>query len=129
MVASRENASHHILVDANAEGQATTERTPPGPASRATVASTCRRRTARSRTAQSYQDRGTRTKCSRILEFAMDRPGGLHYDEMETLLAASNWCFRRADLPGRQLLVRDADGRPGWPSGWGASRWDAQSVT
>ena len=32
---------------------ATTARTPPGPASRATVASTCQRRTVRSRTAQS----------------------------------------------------------------------------
>ena len=32
---------------------ATTERAPPGPASRATVASRCRKRTARSRTAQS----------------------------------------------------------------------------
>ncbi len=36
---------------------ATTDRAPPGPASRATVASRCRNRTARSRTAESYQDR------------------------------------------------------------------------
>src|SRR5947209_2790052 len=36
---------------------ATTERAPPGPASRATVTSRCRNRTARSRTAESYQDR------------------------------------------------------------------------
>src|SRR5947209_14395610 len=36
---------------------ATTDRAPPGPASWATVASRCRNRTARSRTAQSYQDR------------------------------------------------------------------------
>src|SRR2546425_2614423 len=36
---------------------APTDRAPPGPASRATVASRCRNRTARSRTAQSYQDR------------------------------------------------------------------------
>src|SRR5229473_8103531 len=35
---------------------ATTERAPPGPASRATVTSRCRNRTARSRTAESYQD-------------------------------------------------------------------------
>src|SRR5436309_3136101 len=35
---------------------ATTERAPPGPASRATVTSRCRKRTARSRTAESYQD-------------------------------------------------------------------------
>jgi hypothetical protein len=34
---------------------ATTERTPPGPASRATVANRCRKRTARSRTAPSYK--------------------------------------------------------------------------
>ena len=38
---------------------ATTERAPPGPASRATVASRCRNRTARSRTAGSYQYRDT----------------------------------------------------------------------
>src|SRR5207244_1336548 len=49
---------------------ATTERAPPGPASRATVASRCRKRTARSRTAQSYQDRDTGKESSRILEFA-----------------------------------------------------------
>jgi len=36
---------------------ATTDGAPPGPASRATVASRCRNRTARSRSAQSYQDR------------------------------------------------------------------------
>jgi hypothetical protein len=36
---------------------ATTDRAPPGPASRATVASRCRNRTAKSRTAQSDQDR------------------------------------------------------------------------
>src|SRR5439155_27208999 len=35
---------------------ATTERAPPGPANRATVASRCKKRTARSRTAPSYQD-------------------------------------------------------------------------
>src|SRR5262245_29572398 len=34
---------------------ATTERAPPGPASRETVATRCRKRTARSRTAQSYK--------------------------------------------------------------------------
>src|SRR6267143_4841955 len=50
---------------------ATTERAPPGPASRATVASRCRTSTTRSRTAQSYQDRDTGRECSQILEFAM----------------------------------------------------------
>src|SRR5713101_6731080 len=50
---------------------ATTERAPPGPTSRATVARTCRRRTAKSRTAESYQDRDTGKECSHILEFAM----------------------------------------------------------
>src|SRR6267378_2297281 len=52
---------------------ATTERAPPGPASRATVASRCKSRTARSRTPTSYQDRDTGEECSRILEFAMHR--------------------------------------------------------
>src|SRR3989442_7142134 len=52
---------------------ATTERAPPGPASRATVASRCRTSTTRSRTAQSYQDRDTGRECSQILEFAMHR--------------------------------------------------------
>src|SRR5439155_24113460 len=52
---------------------ATTERAPPEPESRATVATKCRNRTARSRTAGSYQDRDTGKECSRILEFAMHR--------------------------------------------------------
>src|SRR5882672_617064 len=52
---------------------ATTERAPPGPASRATVASRCRNRTARSRTAGSYQDRDTGKECFLILQFAMHR--------------------------------------------------------
>ena len=45
---------------------ATTERAPPGPASRATVTNRCRNRTARSRTAASYQDRDTNKECSGI---------------------------------------------------------------
>src|SRR5258706_11718590 len=45
---------------------ATTERAPPGPASRATVVSRCKNRMARSRTAGSYQDRDTRKECSGI---------------------------------------------------------------
>src|SRR5713101_3065963 len=45
---------------------ATTERTPPGPASRATVASRSRTRTARSRTAQSYQDREIRRNLTNL---------------------------------------------------------------
>jgi hypothetical protein len=49
---------------------ATTERAPPGPASRASVASRCRRRTARSRTARSYQPRNIKN-CSGIQQFAM----------------------------------------------------------
>src|ERR1700680_70097 len=76
LVPNGENAPHHILVDGNTEGpgdllsdpwtppgriplfqtstdSATTERAPPGPASRASVASRCRKRTARSRMAQS----------------------------------------------------------------------------
>src|SRR4029450_13010459 len=52
---------------------ATTARAPPGPASRATGASRCRNRTARSRTAGSYQDRDRGKECPRILEFAMHR--------------------------------------------------------
>ena len=53
---------------------ATTERAPPEPESRATVATKCRHTTARSRTAGCYQDRDTGKECSRILEFAMHRP-------------------------------------------------------
>src|SRR5262245_24355221 len=45
---------------------ATTELTPPGPASRAMVASRCRNRMDRSRTAGSYQDRDAGKECSRI---------------------------------------------------------------
>jgi hypothetical protein len=45
---------------------ATTERAPPGPVSRATVATRCRNRTTRSRTAGSYQDRDTASECSRF---------------------------------------------------------------
>jgi hypothetical protein len=41
------------------------QRAPPRPASRATVASRCRRRTVRSRTARSYQHRNTKN-CSEL---------------------------------------------------------------
>src|SRR6266571_6745023 len=51
---------------------AITERAPPGPASRATVASTCRKRTARSRTAQSQQDREILETLTN-LQFAMHK--------------------------------------------------------
>jgi hypothetical protein len=64
---------------------ATTERAPPGPASRTTVASTCRKRTARSRTAQCYQDRDTGEECSGILEFAMHRCA-LNQGVLQTLM-------------------------------------------
>src|SRR3954465_2385537 len=69
---------------------ATTERAPPGPASRATVASRCNNRTARSRTAGSYQDCDTGEECSRILEFAMHR--FRYYDELPADLEfAQSW--------------------------------------
>jgi hypothetical protein len=64
---------------------ATTERAPPGPANRATVARRCRNRTARSRTAQCYQVRDTGEECSGLLEFA------IHTDLLRTTGVGRNW--------------------------------------
>jgi hypothetical protein len=65
---------------------ATTERAPPGPASRTTVASRCRNRTARSCTAGSYQDRDSGKECAQIWNSLRTRGNVLMGHQMDFLV-------------------------------------------
>jgi hypothetical protein len=88
---------------------ANTERASSEPMSRATVASRCRRRTARSRTAQSTQG-ATAEKSSRILEFAMHTlTMSCHDDELNVHDEATS----SDDFPG---LMSDLAGIPWRPN-------------
>jgi hypothetical protein len=80
---------------------ATTERAPPGPASRTTAARRCGIRTARSRTARSYEPRGHQQLLKNLgIRHAPDRTPSGHFRHADPQNAAVGSAARPWDRPG-----------------------------